>query len=243
MQQGGKITISAIQYHYGDGDGYSLALSEGDYIVISVADTGSGISLEDLEHVFEPFFTTKQVGKGTGLGLSMVYGFTQQSRGGCHINSTPGKGTTVSMYFPEVDASKDIDKKTKGEEELSMRGSEVILVVEDEPRVRRVALRDLKKLGYKTLEAENAEIARTIIESGTQIDLLFSDVLMSGEMDGYMLGKWTEENYPEIKIVLTSGYSKRKLDVAKDMEHPFPLIRKPYTIDKLAKQIRAKLTK
>jgi len=107
--------------------------------------------------------------------------------------------------------------------------------------VRRVTLRDLRKLGYKTLEAEKADVAKEIIESGEQIDLLFSDVLMPGEMDGHMLGVWTEENYPHIKVVLTSGYSKGKADVSRDRAHPFPMIRKPYSIEKLAAQIRSKL--
>ncbi|NOR70506.1 MAG: PAS domain S-box protein, partial [Methylomarinum sp.] len=247
MPQGGIITIAAARYHFTDtdtdtDDNYELSLSVGDYILISVVDTGSGINSDDLEHVFEPFFTTKELGKGSGLGLSMVYGFTRQSRGGCHIRSTLGKGTTVSMFFPEVDAVRDIDKKTKEHEYLSMYGSEVILVVEDEPRVRKVVLRDLKKLGYKTLEADNAELAITIIKSGAHIDLLFSDVLMPGTMDGYMLAKWTKEHYPYIKVVLTSGYSKGKSDLSEDRIRLFPLIRKPYTIDKLAKLIRAALT-
>ena len=240
MPKGGTITISTTRYHHGEGEG--LILPEGDYIKITVTDTGSGISSEDLLHVYEPFFTTKEVGQGSGLGLSMVYGFTQQSNGSCHISSVSGKGTTVSLYFPEVMDNKNIDKKPEDDEELSMRGSEVILVVEDEPRVRRVALRDLKKLGYKTLEAGNADMARKIIKSGEPVDLLFSDVLMPGKMNGHMLAIWTEKNFPEIKIVLTSGYIKGEADVRRDKAHPFPLVRKPYSIDKLAKQIRATLT-
>ncbi len=245
MPIGGKIIISAERYYHGDGDGdgdkYSSALSEGDYIKISVADTGTGIAAKDLQHVYEPFFTTKEVGKGSGLGLSMVYGFVQQSNGACYISSTPGKGTTVTMYFPEAIDDKVLAADIKDKNDLFISGSEVILIVEDEPRVRRVTLRDLNKLGYKTLEAENAAMAKTIIESGEHIDLLFSDVLMPGEMDGHMLGIWTEENYPQIKIVLTSGFSKGKADVSRKKAHPFPMIRKPYTIEKLAKQIRTTL--
>ena len=145
------------------------------------------------------------------------------------------------MYFPEIPESKRIEK-AKVVDEPAMRGSEVILVVEDEPRVRRVALRDLEKLGYKTLEAENAAVAKTIIESGEPIDLLFSDILMPGEMNGHMLAIWVEENHPQIKVVLTSGYSKGQADVDRDQAHPFPLVRKPYSINKLAKQIRTTLT-
>ena len=240
MPEGGTITINATRYHHGNDGMYDLVLTEGNYIKVSVSDTGAGIKAEDLPHVYEPFFTTKDVDKGSGLGLSMVYGFLQQSQGNCHISSELGKGTTVSMYFPEVQGREYIDN-LEGEDELSLRGSEVILVVEDEPRVRRVTLRDLKKLGYETLEAENADIAKTIIESGEPVDLLFSDILMPGEMNGHMLGIWTEENHPEIKVVLTSGYSKGISDVSRDKAHSFPLIRKPYTVEKLAKQIRATL--
>ena len=241
ITQGGNISISATRYHHSDGDESSVTLSEGDYIEVSVTDTGSGIISEDLQHVYEPFYTTKEVGKGSGLGLSMVYGFTQQSGGACHIKSTPGEGTTVFMYFPEIPESKRIEK-AKVVDEPAMRGSEVILVVEDEPRVRRVALRDLEKLGYKTLEAENGDMARTIIESGEPIDLLFSDILMPGEMNGHMLAIWVEENHPQIKVVLTSGYSKGQADANRDQAHPFPLVRKPYSINNLAKQIRTTLT-
>jgi len=243
MPKGGIITISVTRQYIGNGNEYSLSLPEGNYVKIAVTDTGSGISPEDIQHVYEPFFTTKEIGKGSGLGLSMVYGFTQQSNGGCHIESSPRKGTTVSIYIPEFIERRGIDRKpedTKGEEE-SLRSSEVILVVEDEPRVRRVALRDLNNLGYKTLEAENADMAKTIIESGEPIDLLFSDILMPGEMDGHALAIWTEENYPQIKIVLTSGYSKDKADIRENQAHPFPLLRKPYSIENLTQQIRTTL--
>ena len=242
MPEGGTITISTTRYHHGEGEGEGLILPEGDYIKITVTDTGSGISSEDLLHVYEPFFTTKEVGQGSGLGLSMVYGFTQQSNGGCHISSAPGKSTTVSMFFLEevIDKTADVAISTD-EKAVQKSGSETMLVVEDEARVRRVALRDLKKLGYKTLEAGNAEMAKTMIKSGESIDLLFSDILMPGDMNGHKLALWTEKNFPEIKIILTSGYNKGEADVHRDKAHPFPLVRKPYSIDKLAKQIRTTL--
>ncbi len=239
MPEGGTIVISASHCHRAEGDS---VLSEGEYIVISVSDSGTGISTKDLQHVFEPFFTTKDVGQGSGLGLSMVYAFTQQSRGCCEIESVLGRGTTVSMYFPRETEDQTLDLSShKAQQDETLAYEEVILVVEDEPRVRRVTLRDLQKLGFKTLEAENAAVAKEIIESGEHIDLLFSDVLMPGEMDGHMLGLWTEGNYPGIKVVLTSGYSKSKSDIGRDRAHPFPMIRKPYTIEKLDSLIRATL--
>ncbi len=236
MPGGGTITIGITKCHYDDGS------PPGDYIVISVTDVGSGISVEDLQHVYEPFFTTKAVGRGSGLGLSMVYSFTRQSNGHCEISSTLGQGTTVSMYFPAVGASRDIDIESKGDKYLA-GNSEVILVVEDEPRVRKVVLRDLENLGYRTLEAENAAVARRIIESGDPVDLLFTDVLMPGEMNGRMLGVWTADNYPEIKVILTSGYSKGDTETSSDKADVFPIVRKPYSIDILAEQIRTLLLK
>ena len=241
MPEGGLITITTARYHHHDLSG-GLVLPLGHYIRISVTDNGSGISEEDLQHVYEPFFTTKDLGKGSGLGLSMVYGFMQQSNGTCHISSTLGEGTTISLYFPEVPGAVQGRGKDDSIARGPTSGSETILVVEDEPRVRRVTLRDLNKLGYKTLEAENADVARAIIESGEPVDLLFSDVLMPGKMDGHMLGMWTEENYPQIKVILTSGYSRGRADVSADKAHPFMLIRKPYSIDKLAEEIRSKLS-
>ena len=247
MPQGGRISISTRRYDHGDGDGdgdgdeYRLNLAENNYIEVSIADTGSGINPQDLRHVYEPFFTTKEVGKGSGLGLSMVWGFTEQSGGACHIKSIPGEGTTVSMYFPEIIKSERTGKEKVSDESIAS-GSEVILVVEDEPRVRRVALRDLKKLGYQTLEAENADMAKAIIESGEPVDILFSDILMPGEMNGLKLGIWVEENHPGIKVVLTSGFSKGRADVSRDQARKFPLVRKPYSISKLAEQIRITLT-
>ncbi|MCH7744027.1 MAG: response regulator, partial [Proteobacteria bacterium] len=238
MPEGGLITIEATPYHHDGGN--DLYIPEGHYIKISIIDNGSGIDEKDLPHVFEPFFTTKEVGRGSGLGLSMVYGFTQQSNGTCQISSRLGAGTRVSMYFPEMPEELVSEAKLNIEGSVA-RGSEVILVVEDEPRVRRATVRDLKGLGYKTLEAENADVARTMIESGEPIDLLFSDVVMPGEMDGRMLAVWTAENFPQIKVVLTSGYSKGKADVSKDKGLPFPMMNKPYSIEKLAEQIRSAL--
>ncbi len=242
MPEGGRIIISTARHLIGDGD-ISPALTEYSYVTVNVSDTGTGIGADDLQHVFEPFFTTKNVGQGSGLGLSMVYGFVQQSKGDCTIVSTPGEGTTVSMYFPEVTDHKiaNPDAKDDKEERSLAKSSAVILVVEDEPRVRRATLRDIQELGYQTLEAENATQAMALIESEEHIDLLFSDVLMPGEMNGRMLGLWTKENYPEIEVVLTSGFSKDKIDIDSIGKHSFPMVRKPYSIEKLTAQLRASL--
>ena len=143
------------------------------------------------------------------------------------------------MYFPEAQYTEQ-DKSSVDGKKIAFAESEVILVVEDEPRVLRVTLRDLKRLGYRTLEANNASMAKTMIDSGQKIDLVFSDVLMPGDIDGQMLGLWVEKNHPLIKVVLTSGFTKRKTEVG-EHESSFPLLRKPYTIEALAKKVSTAL--
>jgi len=245
MADGGNITLRSERYHcseradFEENNQAGIMLNPGDYVVVSVEDTGIGIEQEDLVRVFEPFFTTKEIGKGSGLGLSMVYGFIQQSSGQCVVRSKIGEGTKVSMYFPEAQYMEQ-DKSSIDEKKIAFADSEVILVVEDEPRVLKVTSRDLKKLGYRTLEANNASMAKTMIDSGQKIDLVFSDVLMPGDIDGQMLGLWVEKNHPLIKVVLTSGFTKRKTEVG-EQESSFPLLRKPYTIEALAKKVSTAL--
>jgi len=245
MADGGNITLRSERYHCSEradlkeNNQAGIMLNPGDYVVVSVEDTGAGIEQEDLVRVFEPFFTTKEIGKGGGLGLSMVYGFIQQSSGQCVVRSKIGEGTKVSMYFPEAQYMEQ-DKSSIDEKKIAFADSEVILVVEDEPRVLKVTSRDLKRLGYRTLEANNASMAKTMIDSGQKIDLVFSDVLMPGDIDGQMLGLWVEKNHPLIKVVLTSGFTKRKTEVG-EHESSFPLLRKPYTIEALAKKVSTAL--
>ena len=245
MADGGNITLRSERYHCSEradlkeNNQAGIMLNPGDYVVVSVEDTGIGIEQEDLVRVFEPFFTTKEIGKGSGLGLSMVYGFIQQSSGQCVVRSKIGEGTKVSMYFPEAQYTEQ-DKSSVDGKKIAFAESEVILVVEDEPRVLKVTSRDLKRLGYRTLEANNASMAKTMIDSGQKIDLVFSDVLMPGDIDGQMLGLWIEKNHPLIKVVLTSGFTKRKTEVGEN-ESSFPLLRKPYTIEALAKKVSTAL--
>ncbi|HIL94880.1 MAG TPA: PAS domain S-box protein [Pseudomonadales bacterium] len=236
MPDGGTITIAVTRYHH-RGDDYSLTIPEGEYVLISVSDTGCGIGSENLPHVYEPFFTTKAIGSGSGLGLSMVYGFVKRSNGACSITSRLGEGTTVAMYLPEV--LEEVSKAELSSTQALAPGSEMILVVEDEPRVRRVTLRDLEELGYSTLAAENAEMAKAIMRSENRIDLMLSDINMPGEMNGLMLARWTRKYFPDMKVILISGFTEAAVNQT-DIE-PFPLIRKPYSIETLDRQLRAAL--
>ncbi|MGK0342555.1 MAG: PAS domain S-box-containing protein, partial [Candidatus Azotimanducaceae bacterium] len=243
MPEGGEVIIMAEAISYAEatriaGQYDADEFHNQEFVKISVRDQGTGIPQDIINQVIDPFYTTKEVGAGTGLGLSMVYSFVKTSGGFLRINSEVGEGTVVEMYFPSTpkpkNALREEDVATSRQSSLS----KTILVVEDEPRVRRVAVRTLRGLNYNTIEAENADMAISIIESGKEIDLVFSDILMPGDKDGRMLGDWVTERYPEMKVVLTSGYSKGKAD-ERDPLHSenltkYPIVRKPYRLNALA---------
>jgi len=195
-------------------------------IRLEVIDDGCGIAVDDLPFIFDPFYSTKEVGKGSGLGLSTVYGFAAQSGGKCVVSSEVGVGTTVSLHFPESEPILRNEALPKPREPKGPE-SGTVLIVEDEPRVRRVTANDLRSFGYSTLEAENANAAKSILKSGQEIDLLLTDVLMPGGTDGYALGAWTAENFPRVSIMLLSGYTGQREDGV-DTARQFPLIKKPY---------------
>ncbi len=211
----------------------------GDFIMISVTDTGSGIEADSLPKLFEPFFTTKEVGKGTGLGLSQVHGFTRQSGGGVGVESLRGRGTTFKLYLPESAPPMDA---TKAPAETIMITSEDegarILIVEDNDLVGTFANEMLVDLGYRTAWAMNAaEALRLLADDGARFDLVFSDIIMPG-MNGIELAEEVRRSHPDLPLVLTSGYS----DVlAKEGNHGFPLIQKPYSVEALSRVIQAAL--
>jgi PAS domain S-box-containing protein len=215
----------------------------GDYVMLAVSDTGTGMTPEVLARVFDPFFTTKPVGKGTGLGLSMVYGFLKQSGGHVNVYSEPGKGTTVRLYLPravEGKARTEIPAPATG----WAAGGELVLVVEDNPDMRRVAVRQLKEFGYRVAEAENADRARGLLDEGLKPDLVFTDIVMSGATDGIAFAEEVAVRWPEIRILFTSGFTERATVEARKREGrplPFALLDKPYRKDELARAVRAAL--
>jgi PAS domain S-box-containing protein len=206
----------------------------GDFVALKVADNGSGIAHEILSRVFEPFFTTKQVDKGTGLGLSQVYGFTRQSGGTTAIASVPGNGTTVTIYLPRslVDSVRNAVEPGLGEE-VTSAGSEAILLVEDNAEVKAVAGMLLQQLGYRVNAVDNAAAALDLLAEGKSVDLVFSDVVMPGEMDGLALARRIRTDYPHIPVLLTTGYAK-----AASQAKGFPILRKPYRLTNLSRAIR-----
>ncbi len=243
MPEGGTLSIESRRLELGvDGSTECPELNPGAYVMITVKDTGEGMTHETMTHAIEPFFTTKEVGKGSGLGLSMVYGFAQQSGGNLRMSSVLGAGTTMVLCLPEL-MSEIPEKELIYDNQPPPTGTGNILVVEDDSRVRRLAVRSLKRLGYKVQEAGDGKEAQKILqgEIGQTIDLLFTDLVMPGGMHGHELATWAIENLPGISVLLTTGFSKGIEKDGAEME-AFPVIRKPYTEEILARQVHAILT-
>jgi nitrogen-specific signal transduction histidine kinase/ActR/RegA family two-component response regulator len=240
MLKGGRLTIEASNVTV---DERAFELNQeampGDYVLIAVSDTGAGMSEEVLAQVFEPFFTTKG-SKGTGLGLSMVHGFLKQSGGCTGIYSEPGRGTTVRLYLPRAAGGEIPQGETPPAETLT-RGHEVILVVEDNKGLRDIALRQLQDLGYRTIPANDGATALGIIQGGAPIDLLFTDVVMPGSMDGRMLADAARRERPGLRILFTSGFTAAAVSTATDDQFGANLLSKPYRKGDLAYRIRAAL--
>ena len=211
----------------------------GQYVMVAITDTGSGMGPEVIEKVFEPFFTTKAEGRGTGLGLSMVYGFIKQSEGHIKIYSEPGDGTTVKLYLPR--SSKSEDAITNLELAPVVGGNETILVAEDDDSVRDTVVTVLTQLGYRVLQAPDAQAAFAIINSGVGIDLLFTDVVMPGELRSPELAKRAKEKLPLLAVLFTSGYTENAIVHGGRLDEGVDLLSKPYTNDALARKVRAAL--
>jgi PAS domain S-box-containing protein len=232
MPEGGTITITARNVRLSPED-TPEGLS-GDFVALMVTDTGTGIEPEILPKVFEPFFTTKEPDQGTGLGLSQVYGLTRQSGGTLTITSRVGSGTTVTIYLPRSRRSPSPFPIAAGE---PPQGNETVLLVEDNPEVREVAGMLLDQLGYRVCPVQSASAAWQLLESGAAVDLVFTDIVMPGELDGVALAYRIKEEYPDIAVLLTSGYAK----ATNTLEAGFPVLRKPYQLPTLAHAIRRAL--
>ena len=237
MDGAGKLTIEVGNAYLDDDYARShLEVEAGQYVVLSVSDTGSGIAPEILEQVFEPFFSTKAEGKGSGLGLSMVYGFVKQSGGHVKIYSEVGHGTTVRLYLPR--ATEAEDREILIQSGPVVGGTEMILVVEDDDEVRATVVEMLSDLGYGVLKATNAANALTVVESGIAIDLLFTDVVMPGTMKSTELARKAKERLPEIAVLFTSGYTENSIVHGGRLDPGVELLSKPYTREALARKIR-----
>jgi PAS domain S-box-containing protein len=239
MPNGGNLVIETANVHLDEHyAGRHLDVTLGDYVAISVTDSGTGMSPEVVERVFEPFFTTKEVGQGTGLGLSMVYGFVKQSGGHVKVYSEIGHGTSIKLYVPRADPDSLLDESPIFVEGAPSTGHETILVVEDEQAVRAAAVAILTSLGYEVLEAEDGPTALDIVGKNPSIDLLFTDLVMPNGMSGLGLLAKAREHRPDLKVLFTSGYSEHFLEERGTIDQGVQILGKPYRRDTLAKKIR-----
>jgi PAS domain S-box-containing protein len=239
MPAGGRLTVE-ISHARLDAD-YAQMYPEvrtGRYVLISVTDTGEGMSEDVRRRAFEPFFTTKPTGAGTGLGLSMVYGFVKQSGGHVQLYSELGRGTSVRVFLPLAESALNGAESTATSVEVDAMpgGPEAILVVEDDPRLRRVVNRRLRSLGYQVIEAENAANALSLLTAHPEIAMIFTDFVMPGGMNGDELAEAALVARPEIKILFTSGYAEPA--VARRRLRAGAWLKKPYTAQELAERIR-----
>jgi PAS domain S-box-containing protein len=240
MRDGGRLTIEANNVTLdGAAEDFGPVSARVPYVVISVADTGSGIPPELLPKVFDPFFTTKGAA-GTGLGLSMVYGFVKQSGGHTNIMSEPGLGTTVRLYLPRTEAA---DAPTQDAPDVLTRagGNEIVLVVEDNDGLRDIAVRQLHALGYRTIQARNGAEGLACLRSEAKIDLLFTDLIMPGGMDGSALAETAGRLHPGLRVLMTSGFAGGALSETTPGRMPVDVLHKPYRKDELARRVRAAL--
>jgi PAS domain S-box-containing protein len=212
--------------------------SVGPHVMIGVTDTGGGIGPAVLARVFEPFFTTKEVGKGSGLGLSMVYGFVRQSGGHIRIYSEVGHGTTVRLYLPRAAEG---GPQAPAAPQESATGTETILLVEDDALVREVAARQIRGLGYEVVEAGDGAAALKLVEGGVEFDLLLTDVVMPGGMNGRELAEEVRKLRPAVKVLYTSGYPESVIVHQGTLDPGVVLLAKPYRRSELARKIRAVL--
>jgi PAS domain S-box-containing protein len=241
MRDGGKLTLESGNVVLDEA--YAKAnpdVERGSYVMIAVSDTGAGIPAAIRERIFEPFFTTKETGKGTGLGLSMVYGFVKQSLGHIKIYSELGHGTTIRIYLPRS-ADHSVAQPAAPDAGTPVGAHETVLVVEDDELVRNYVLAQLQSLGYATLSAGNAGAALALVDAGEQFDLLFTDVIMPGGMNGRQLADEVKKRRPMVKVLFTSGYTENAVIHHGRLDPGVNLLAKPYRKTDLARKIHEAL--
>jgi signal transduction histidine kinase len=239
MPDGGRLTIETGNAHVDSA--YAAAKAEvapGQYVVLSVSDTGAGMDAATLGQVFEPFFTTKPVGKGTGLGLSQVYGFVKQSGGHVSIYSETGQGTTVKIYLPRHDGGQDDAEAVPPPPIPEGALSETVLILEDDDEVRTYSGEILRELGYRVLEAHDGPSALRLLERQPKVDLLFSDVVLPGGMTGAQVAAQARTLRPDLKVLFTTGYARNAIIHHGRLDKGVQLITKPFSFAELAEKVR-----
>jgi CheY-like chemotaxis protein len=242
MPNGGKLTIETANC-YLDED-YVRALAEpvapGQYVMIAVADTGAGMDAATIARAIEPFFTTKEVGRGTGLGLSQVYGFVRQSSGHMKLYSELGEGTTAKIFLPRHLGGESFQEATRSSQPDVAIGVETILVVEDDDSLRAYTVESLRELGYEVREAANGADALVKLD-GAKVDLLFTDVVMPGGMNGRQLADEALRRRPELKVLFTTGYTRNAIVHHGKLDPGVQMISKPFSFEELSAKVRASL--
>lgn len=241
MPEGGRLTIETSNAHVDDDYAREAGIEPGQYVLLCVSDTGTGMTAEVIAKAFDPFFTTKGVGKGTGLGLSQVYGFIRQSGGHVKIYSEPGHGTTIKLYLPRYwGEDAPVDTRRPAGPVRGGHAGEVILVVEDEARVRAFTADALRELGYTVLQAESGAAALAVLESGQPVSLLFTDVVMPA-MTGKQLAERALALQPGLRVVYTSGYTRNAVVHNGVLDPGTSFLAKPFNLEQLAAKIREAL--
>jgi PAS domain S-box-containing protein len=240
MLDGGRLTLRTRNVVFGVREAVAVGAGyAGDYVEIEITDTGTGIPQAILERIFDPFFSTKDVGKGTGLGLSMVFGFVKQSGGGIKVKSAEGSGTTFTIYLPKAETS--TLRPAGYDERKVVGGTETILCVEDDRDVRQFVTVQLESLGYKVIPAVNAAEALAIAAEGTPFDLLFTDIVMAGALNGRELADEMVAKRPSLRVLFTSGYAHDAPHGPGHTTMGAPLLPKPYRKAELARMLRRSL--
>ncbi|MFK7992495.1 MAG: PAS domain S-box protein [Granulosicoccus sp.] len=229
----GALTVTTDNRSLSTSDAEPLNLVAGNYAVLSVTDSGTGISADQLQRVFEPFFTTKSESKGHGLGLSMVYGFAQQSGGSVSVKSTEGDGASFSLYLPRDWSPESEAKQSNLSNALKPRDHYRILLVEDDDSVRRLTIRRLEHMGHTVQSAGNAGEAVALMENQSVFDLVITDIVMPGAMDGVAFAKFVHEKKPAMPIILCTGFSKKLLSLDDSQRKAFHILHKPYSLTEL----------
>jgi PAS domain S-box-containing protein len=244
MPNGGRILIETSNAALPQDD--LLHASEaipGDYVKLTVSDQGTGMTPQVVARAFEPFFTTKEAGRGTGLGLSTIYGFVRQSGGHANITSEVGKGTAVSLYLPRDTSAAAPETRPASTPAITSGVGETVLVVEDNEQVRDLTVRRLQALGYVILVTGNGPSAIALLEQRTDIDLVFSDVVMPGGLSGFDVVAWIKQHRPHVRVLLTSGFAPEMADGGAAVAADIQLLRKPYKHTDLARAVREALRK
>ena len=245
MPEGGKLTVETANASLDEAyAAQNAGVQAGQYVLISVTDTGEGMTPEVIAKAFEPFFTTKDVGKGTGLGLSQVFGFIKQSSGHVKIYSEPGEGTTVKLYLPRLLRRRrrcQAREPARRAEPIPMGSADtLVLVVEDEPRMLRLAAEAFRDLGYGVLQADSPTMALGIIAERPDISLLFTDVVMPG-MSGRQLAEEALRQRPGLKVIYTTGFSRNAVIHNGMPDRGVNLLSKPFSVAQLARKVHAVL--